>query len=101
ISLREQKRLLRAAVAGLMPETMLTSRKTIQRLRADAPLSDAFDRIETEPALARSLADRKLLSQEYVWSLAERGEGGSISSERMHTLWALICAELWMRQFVP
>jgi len=100
IGLREQKRLLRAAVEGLMPEAMLTSRKTIQRLRHDAALSDAFDRLARELDLARSLANRKLLAADYVWTLAERGPGGAISAERMHTLWALICTELWMRQFV-
>ena len=100
VSLREQKRLLRAAVAGLMPEAMLKSRKTIQRLRHDAALSDAFDRIATSLDLARSLADRRLISGDYVATLAERGPGGAMSPERMHTLWALICAELWLRQFV-
>jgi hypothetical protein len=100
VSLREQKRLLRAAVAGLMPEAMLRSRKTIQRLRHDSALSDAFGRIAKALDLARSLADRKLLAGDYVWNLAERGPGGALSPERMHTLWALICAELWMRQFV-
>ena len=100
VNLREQKRLLRAAVTGLMPAAMLKSRKTIQRLKHDAALSDALDRIAKELDLARSLLDRKLLAGDYVWTLTERGPGGAISPERMHSLWALICAELWMRQFV-
>lgn len=100
ITLREQKRLLRAAVAGLMPEAMLKSRKTIQRFKHDGALSEAFDRIARELDLARSLSDRKLMSSDYVWSLTERGAGGAMSPESMHTLWGLICAELWMRQFI-
>jgi len=100
ITLREQKRLLRAAVAGLMPDAMLKSRKTIQRFKHDGALSDAFDRIARELDLARSLSDRKLMDSDYVWSLTERGAGGAMSAERMHTLWGLICAELWMRQFI-
>ena len=100
VNLREQKRLLRAALADLMPEAMLKSRKTIQRLKHDAALSDTLERIARELDLARSLADRKLMAGEYVWTLTERGPGGAMSPERMHSLWALICAELWMRQFV-
>ena len=100
ITLREQKRLLRAAIAGLMPEAMLKSRKTIQRFKHDGALSDAFDRIARELDLARSLSDRKLMDSDYVWSLTERPAGGAMSAERMHTLWGLICAELWMRQFI-
>jgi hypothetical protein len=83
-----------------MPEAMLKSRKTIQRFKHDRALSDAFDRIARELDLARSLADRKLMDGDYVWSLTERDAGGSMSAERMHTLWGLICAELWMRQFI-
>ena len=100
ISLREQKRLLRAAVADLMPAPMLASCKTIQRLRHNATLSDVFDRIVKDLDLARSLADRRLIDSDYIWSLTERGPGGAISPERIHSLWGLICAELWMRQFL-
>jgi asparagine synthase (glutamine-hydrolysing) len=100
VSLREQKRLLRAAVAGLMPESMLRSRKTIQRFRHDGALSGAFIRIATELDLARSLSARKLVRSDYVSQLTSRGPGEALSAERLHTLWGLICAELWMRRFV-
>lgn len=100
INLREQKRLLRAAVSDLLPPAMLASRKTIQRLKHDRSLSDTIDGIAKSLDLARSLADRKLIAAEYVWSLGARTPDGARSSERTHTLWGLICAELWMRQFV-
>jgi asparagine synthase (glutamine-hydrolysing) len=100
IGLREQKRLLRAAVADLLPPAMLASRKTIQRLKHDRVLSNAIDGIAKELDLARSLTDRKLIVGDYVWSLGVRSSDGTISPERMHTLWGLICAELWMRQFI-
>lgn len=100
IGLREQKRLLRASLADLMPPAMLASRKTIQRLRHDSELSDALGGIAKALDLARSLADRRLIQADYVWTLSARSAGGAISPERMHALWGLICAELWMRQFV-
>jgi len=100
IGLRVQKRLLRAALADLMPPAMLASRKTIQRLQHDADLSDAIEKIAGSLDLARSLVDRKLIPAGYVWSLAARTSDGALSSERIHILYGLICAELWMRQFV-
>jgi asparagine synthase (glutamine-hydrolysing) len=100
VSLGGQKRLLRAAVAGLMPEAMLRSRKTIQRLKHDRALSDTLDRIASDLDLARSLADRRLLAGDSVSSLRQRGPDGAMSPECLHSLWALICAELWLRQFV-
>ena len=100
VSLREQKRLLRAAVADLMPEAMRRSRKTIQRLRHDTRLADAFDAIARDLDLARSLQDRRILDGAYVRNIVTRGAGGAMSAECMHTLWALICAELWLRQFI-
>jgi asparagine synthase (glutamine-hydrolysing) len=100
VSLREQKRLLRAAVAGLMPQAMLKSRKTIQRLRHDSALTDTLHRIAENLDLARSLADRRLIAGAYVQSLVHRNASGSMSPESLHSLWGLICAELWLRQFV-
>ncbi|MGH8131535.1 MAG: asparagine synthetase B family protein [Steroidobacteraceae bacterium] len=100
IGLREQKRLLRASVADLMPQSMLRSRKTIQRFRHDVKLADALIGIADELELARSLSGRTLLSEAFVRSLTTRDARGTLSPERLHALYALICAELWLRQFV-
>ncbi len=100
IGLRAQKRLLRAAVEDLLPRAIRSRRKTIQRLKHDTELSNAIDSIADELDLAQALASRGLILVEYVKTLRMRAPGSAISPERVHTLWALICVELWMRQFI-
>lgn len=100
IGLREQKRLLRAAVSDLLPESMRGARKTIQRFRHDRALTDAFEPLLRDLDLARSLADRRLVAADEVTSLIVHGPDGALSRERMHVLWGLASAELWMRQFL-
>ena len=100
IGLRAQKRLLRAAVQDLLPGFVLSRRKAIQRLKHGIELSDAIDSIADELDLAQALASRDLISMEYVKTLRVRPSGSAISRERLHILWALISAELWMRQFI-
>jgi asparagine synthase (glutamine-hydrolysing) len=98
---RGQKLLLRAAVADLLPGPMRGIRKTIQRFRHDRGLADAFKPLLQDLDLARSLADRGLVAAEDVASLcAAHGADGALSSERVHALWSLACAELWMRMFI-
>lgn len=100
VSFRQQKRLLRASLADLMPPAMLASRKTIQRLKHDSELTDALEGIARTLDLGQSLAERKLVPISYVLSLSERSLQGALSPERVHSMWGLICTELWMRQFI-
>jgi asparagine synthase (glutamine-hydrolysing) len=97
---RVQKRLLRAAVADLLPPAMRGAGKTIQRFRHDRALTEAFEPLLWELDLARSLADRGLVAAHEIAALFERGPGGARSQERMHALWALASAELWLRLFL-
>jgi hypothetical protein len=97
---RVQKRLLRAAVADLLPDSMRGLHKTVQRLRHDRALTEAFEPLLRELDLARSLSDRGLVAAEDVNSLLEHQPDGALSPERMHALWALASAELWMRLFL-
>jgi asparagine synthase (glutamine-hydrolysing) len=100
IDLRTQKRLLRAAVADLLPPALSARGKAIQRLRHDRELSDRLDEVAGSLDLDAALASRGLLPPEYVRRLRARAAGAAYTTERLHTLWALICAELWLRQFV-
>ena len=100
IDARRQKRILRAAMAGLMPPSMAGRRKGIQRLRHDSRLSDVLDDFAGQLRLRVSLSERQLVPAEYIASLQSRRRNASYSSERLHILWALICAELWLRQFI-
>jgi asparagine synthase (glutamine-hydrolysing) len=100
INSRQQKRILRAAVRDLMPIQLSQRRKLIQRLKHDLKLSEVLDDFAGRLRLRDSLADRGLVSGDYLGKLQNRGAGKAYSSERLHILWALISAELWMRQFV-
>lgn len=100
IDSRGQKRILRAAMQSLLPPQISQRRKLIQRMRHDAHLSEVLDDCASQLRLRESLAARGLLDAEYVRQLQKRAGGAAYSSERLHILWALVCAELWLRQFI-
>lgn len=100
IGLRQEKRLLRAACADLLPASMRGLRKTIQRLNHDHRLADALEPLLRDLDLARSLADRGLVAAEDIAPLLAREADGALSSERVHAIWGLSCTELWMRMFI-
>jgi hypothetical protein len=100
IDRRRQKRILRAAVQTLLPPAMWQRPKMIQRLKHDTQLSQVLDDFAAQLRVRESLAARGLLSAEYMKELQTRTPSAAYSSERLHTLWALISAELWLRQFI-
>ena len=100
IDARQQKRILRAAVRELMPVQLSQRRKLIQRMKHDIRLSEVLDEFAGRLRLQSSLAERGLVSGDYLRSLQTRNAGAAYSSERLHILWALISAELWLRQFI-
>jgi asparagine synthase (glutamine-hydrolysing) len=100
ISARRQKRILREALKDLLPPEMSRRRKLIQRMKHDTQLSDVLDDFATELRVRESLAARRLVAPEYLASLQKRSRGSAYSSERLHILWAMVCAELWLRQFI-
>jgi len=59
-----------------------------------------LDSIAVSLDLDRALGARGLFSADYVSRLRQRAAGTAYSSARLHTLWALVCAEIWLRQFV-
>jgi asparagine synthase (glutamine-hydrolysing) len=100
IDARQQKRILRAAVSGVLPPQISRRRKLIQQMKHDAQLSDVLDDFAAQLRLRESLAARGLLPAEYLARLQKRANRAAYSSERLHILWAAISAELWLRQFV-
>jgi asparagine synthase (glutamine-hydrolysing) len=100
INRRLQKRILRAAVKELLPPGMSQRGKMIQRMKHDTTLSDVLDDFARDLRLKESLADRGLLPAGYLSALQDRSRGTAYSSERLHILWASLCAELWLRQFI-
>jgi asparagine synthase (glutamine-hydrolysing) len=100
IGARQQKRILRAAVKDLLPPEMSRRSKLIQRLKHDSALSDVLDDFAKQLRLRESLSSRGLISSDYLAALQKRERGTAYSSERIHILWAMVCAELWLRQFI-
>ena len=100
IDRRQQKRVLRAAVADLLPPALTNRPKATQRLRHDWNLSDAVDTLARSLDLDTALHARGIVARGYVSRLRSRASGTAYSQARLHTLWPLICAEIWFRQFV-
>jgi asparagine synthase (glutamine-hydrolysing) len=100
IDRRRQKQVLRAAVADLLPPSLSGRSKAVQRLRYDQKLSDAVDSLAVHLELDRALQDRGLVAKGYVARLRSRAADSAYSQARLHTIWPLISAEIWMRQFV-
>jgi asparagine synthase (glutamine-hydrolysing) len=100
IDARKQKRILRAAMQNLLPPEISQRPKLIQRMKHDTQLSQVLDDFAEQLHLRESLASRGLLPAEYMRTLQQRSQAAAYSSERLHILWALICAELWLRQFI-
>lgn len=100
IDRRSQKRILRAAVADLLPPALVERRKRIQRLNHDAQLAEVIENFADSLHLDTALEQRQLVAPGYVRRLRRRGAGRAYSQGRMHMLWPLLCAEIWMRQFV-
>jgi hypothetical protein len=97
---RRQKKVLRAAVADLLPPSVTRRSKAVQRLRHDWKLSDAVDKLAGHLDLDHALQDRGLVAKGCVARLRSRAASSAYSRARMHTIWPLISAEIWMRQFV-
>jgi len=100
IDARKQKRILRAAMQNLLPPEISQRPKLIQRMKHDTQLSQVLDDFAEQLHLRESLASRGLLPAEYMRTLQQRSQAAAYSSERLHILWASICAELWLRQLI-
>jgi asparagine synthase (glutamine-hydrolysing) len=100
IDARQQKRILRAAVGEVLPPEISQRRKMIQRMKHDSQLSEVLDEFAAQLRLRESLTARGLLPADYLATLQKRAKGAAYPSERLHILWAMISAELWLRQFV-
>ncbi|HEU4625682.1 MAG TPA: asparagine synthase-related protein [Steroidobacteraceae bacterium] len=100
IDARKQKRVLRAAMRGVLPPSISERGKLIQRMKHDTELSDVLDDFAAQIHLRDSLAARGLVAAEYLATLQKRPHATPYSSERLHILWAAISAELWLRHFI-
>ncbi len=100
VTLRRQKGLLRDALADLLPESIRTRKKSIQRVRHDGKLSEVLDAMADELLGPETLRARGIVDPAYLEALRRRAPGAPYATERIYRLWTLLCLELWSRQFL-
>jgi asparagine synthase (glutamine-hydrolysing) len=95
----KQKLVLRRAFDSLMPKHITKRPKTIHRLRHDALLSQALDRMASEAGGLEHIRRRRIVDKEYISRLQTRKFGRSYPSDQLYRLWTLVSLEIWLRQF--
>jgi asparagine synthase (glutamine-hydrolysing) len=97
---RTQKYVLRKACAGLLPESILNSGKSFNRLKHDLHLSTVLDQLADELLPSTRVADRGLFDPAYVAALRRRPKAKPYSQERAYRLWSLLLTEMWSLMFL-
>jgi asparagine synthase (glutamine-hydrolysing) len=96
----KQKYILREACRGLVPETILKRKKSLQRLRHDRELSDVLDGLAAELLSRADVAGRGIFVPAEVERLRRRPAGRIYPKEQAYGLWALILTEIWARLYL-
>jgi asparagine synthase (glutamine-hydrolysing) len=97
---RTQKYILRKACAGLLPESMLATGKSFNRLKHDTEMSEVLDRMADDLLEPAALRHRGLFAPAYVDGLRRRQAGTPYTQERAYRLWSLLLAEIWARLYL-
>lgn len=95
-----QKRVVRRAAQGLLPESILKRPKSIQRLKHDVRLAQVLESMAESMLSTNGLAGRHLVHTDYLKRFFNRNRTTAYSLENAQLLWALICTELWCKQFL-
>lgn len=90
------KYILRKAMAGTLPEEILTRKKMGFPVPLGAWLRCRFSHIVDEYVTGNRARERGIFDQEYVRELVSRHKAGENHAER---LWSLINFEIWQRRF--
>ena len=100
MGMKRQKKILRYAARNLLPQEILQRPKAIQTLKHDTSLAEVLQEMAAQKLLAGSLNDHGLIEAGYVERLMARANGSAYGIETAQTLWSLLCAEFWHRQFI-
>lgn len=95
-----QKYILRRACEGLVPESILRRKKSLQRLRHDAGLSDVLEQLAAELLSPSAVATRGLFVPAQVEQVRRRPAGKIYPKEQAYSLWALLVTEIWARLYL-
>jgi asparagine synthase (glutamine-hydrolysing) len=100
VGLWRQKKILRRAVAELLPADVVRRPKSLPRLRHDLALSRTLDEMADTMLSPGIVRERDLISPAYVENLRARPTDVPYSSSDLYRLWSLLCLEIWQRQFI-
>ncbi|MGH8627239.1 MAG: asparagine synthase-related protein, partial [Gammaproteobacteria bacterium] len=95
-----QKYILRRACEGLVPESILRRKKSLQRLRHDAGLSDVLEHLAAELLSPAAVATRGLFVPAQVEQVRRRPAGKIYPKQQAYSLWALLVTEIWARLYL-
>jgi len=99
ITARFQKKILRDAMADLLPDSFRNRPKAIQRLKLEQSLPATLFSLAEKFDMRHRLKARGLFDpQDIDRILGRRLECYSLT--RLSDLWTLVCAEIWMQTFV-
>jgi asparagine synthase (glutamine-hydrolysing) len=100
IHLLRQKVVLRRAFQHILPEEVMRSPKSLQRLDHSRALSDTLDKMVVELGDLEHIREHNLVAPGYLKQLLARISGKAYTTERVYRLWTLLSTEIWLRQFL-
>lgn len=95
-----QKRVLRAAAAGLLPATILRRKKAIQRLDIHRVLGGVLADLAGQWLSGSAMEQHRLVSAEQLQALRRERNRAHRSRECAEQLWSALSLECWARQFL-
>jgi asparagine synthase (glutamine-hydrolysing) len=100
VGLWRQKKILRRAVAELLPAGVAARGKSLPRLPHDLSLSRTLDEMADTFLSPSIVRERDLVAPAYVETLRARPTDVPYSSSDLYHLWSLLCLEIWQRHFI-
>jgi asparagine synthetase B (glutamine-hydrolysing) len=95
-----QKYILRRACIGLLPDSILKTGKSFNRLKHDLQLSEVLDGMADDLLSPAAIAQRGLFDVSYVSKLRRKPATRPYSRERSYRLWSLLLTEMWSRMYL-
>jgi asparagine synthetase B (glutamine-hydrolysing) len=99
---RQQKYVLRAAIADLLPGAS-ARRKSFNRLKHDVEFSDTIEALADELLAPDRVRERGIFEPDYVSRLRRRPGAAArdaYPSEQAYRLWTALLTEMWARAFL-
>ncbi|HEX6011495.1 MAG TPA: asparagine synthetase B [Geminicoccaceae bacterium] len=95
-----QKRILRAAGRGLLPDAALRRGKSLLRVRLDRGLASVLGELAEELLADAVVRRRGLIDPACAARVRRHAERGTLDAQRFNRLWSLLLLELWCRLFL-